>query len=728
MTGLNWNVLNEQQAEAVKHESGPLLILAGAGSGKTRVITYRIAHLLEKGVSAWNILAVTFTNKAAAEMRERVYQLTAGTARGVWISTFHSFCAQFLRTEGKFFGLEPNFTIYDQDDQKKLIKECLQELGFDEKKLPLSLLANRISRAKDQMMDAESFAISAAAAQDPQKETVAAVYTLYQKKLNRALALDFGDLLLKTVQLLQQHETLRRKYQERFHHVLVDEYQDTNRAQYVLSKTLAAQHKNICVVGDDDQSIYSWRGADIRNILDFEKDYQQVRVVKLEQNYRSTEPILTAAWKLVQNNRLRKDKKLWTERQSPKPVHFECLEDELSEASWIVSVIEKKIGEEGKNYADFALFYRTNAQSRVLEDTLRRRQIPYILVGNVRFYERAEVKDVLAYLKTAANPKDNISLKRIINFPTRGIGKTTIEAIERRALEQSCSMYEALCDDAFLYSLPLRARTALGMFRGNLSTWIKDSATLTVFQLLKNILHETKILSLLEENSKVDIENSVRLDNVQELLNATEEFEEKSELKTTAAYLEQVSLMTDLDSLGEKNNGVTLMTVHIAKGLEFPTVFLTGLEEGLFPLGEAQFDIDNLEEERRLAYVGMTRAKDELFLTAASSRKLFGQTHWNMPSRFILEAGIDPGVPIKNSSDSSENWDENSDSVPQKFSVAPTVETQSFRIGQRVRHPEFGLGRISDCSGSANDLKVTVQFESGSWKKLLIKYAPLQKV
>jgi DNA helicase-2/ATP-dependent DNA helicase PcrA len=721
-TNPNFGFLNEPQKEAVTYGDGPLLILAGAGTGKTRVITCRIAHLLERGVKPWNVLAVTFTNRAAAEMRERVHQLTKGAGAGVWVSTFHAFCAQFLRMEGPQYGLQRNFTIYDQDDQKQLIKECLSDLGVDEKKIKPGHLASKISREKDQLIDAASYAISASVSGDPNKELVASVYSLYQQKLKLAQALDFGDLIVKTVELLHENEPLRAKYQDRFHYLLVDEYQDTNRAQYVLTKMIAAKHKNICVVGDDDQAIYSWRGADIKNILDFENDYTGVKVVKLEENYRSTQHILSAAWNVVQNNRMRKEKQLWTSRKSDSAVEFEQLSSELEEARWVTGKIRELQEEKGYAPNQFSIFYRTNAQSRVLEDALRKAQMPYVLVGTVRFYERAEVKDVLAYLKLVVNPQDDLSFKRIINTPTRGLGKTTLSAMEAFAGSRSVSLYQSLSDPALLALFSPRTRESLTRFKAMIDGWIAERDTLQVSALVAKILGETRILSLLEEESKTDLEASARVDNVQELLNATKEFEQTTGQIAAADYLQQVALVTDADSMDGKKSGVTLMTVHIAKGLEFPVVFVTGLEEGLFPVGDSQFDLDELEEERRLAYVAMTRAKDLLFLTSAASRRIYGQTRWNQPSRFIREAGL---------SIETDLFDPEAGEGKQEYSFKETAQTsddKGYRVGMRVKHAMFGTGKITEKSGSGDELKVVVRFDSGDWKKLLVKYAPLEKV
>ena len=698
------------------------MILAGAGSGKTRVITYRITHLLEQGVKPWNILAVTFTNKAAGEMKERVTALSQEKGAGVWISTFHSFCAQFLRTEGSRYGLDRGFTIYDDDDQKKLVRDCLRELNLDDKKIKPGAVLNRISREKDQLMDAESFSIAALGSGDPQKQMLAGIYSLYQKKLESALALDFGDLIMKSVEFLQAYPDLREKYQERFRHILVDEYQDTNRAQYMLTKTLAARHQNLCVVGDDDQSIYSWRGADIRNILDFEKDYKAVKTVKLEQNYRSTAPILSAAWSLVRNNEQRKEKKLWTARESETPVKTEQLANELQEARFVADKILEVREDKGWGFQQFSVFYRTNAQSRVLEDALRSARIPYVLVGNVRFYERAEVKDVLAYLRLITNPKDDLSFKRILNTPPRGLGKVTLEALEKFSALRSIPLYQAMSDPEFLNTLGGKAREGILLFKKITGDLAARKDTLRASEMTRDVLERSGMLKILEEDAKNDLEAAERLDNVQELLNATAEFDEASEDKSTAAYLAQVSLLTTSDDKQDKADKVTLMTVHIAKGLEFTSVFLTGMEEGLFPLGEAQFGQEELEEERRLAYVGMTRAKEQLYLTCAASRRLYGQTRWNLPSRFIAEAGLK----VEGRPQTSDDDLISPDALPPR-SIRSGPKT-SLRVGDRVRHAEFGTGKVTDRSGEGVELKVVVVFDNGQWKKLLVKYAPLEKI
>ncbi len=631
--------LNAPQKEAVLHTQGPLLVLAGAGSGKTRVITCRIAHLIAESVPPWHILAVTFTNKAAEEMQNRVDQLTGGRGRGVLISTFHRFCAQLLRREGQAIHISPHFVIYDEHDQKQLIKDCLTELNLDEKKFKPGVLVSMISRSKDELIDAASYQIHALTSPDPFRQMVSSIYHLYQKKLTASNALDFGDLIMKSVELLRDKAEVREKLQERFHYIMVDEYQDTNRAQYVLIKTLAAKHRNLCVVGDDDQCVYVWRGADIRNILEFEKEYPESKVVKLEQNYRSTKAILDAAWNVVQHNQFRKEKKLWTDKTAGDPASATEFADERDEALAVASAIHQKVRSEDFRYADFAVFYRINAQSRVLEDALRRLEIPYKIIGSVRFYDRAEVKNVIAYLRIVVNPADTLSLKRIFNIPTRGLGKTSLEAIEKFAYEQPLSLFNALERAAEIPGITPRAKKAATEFHALLSTFIAKSDALNAQEMAQQILEATGYLKELEGDD--DTESQARAQNIREFLNAIDEYLERSEDKSTAGFLEQVSLVADTDEIESGPNYVTLMTVHLAKGLEFPSVFLTGMEEGLFPIGESDFSQEDLEEERRLCYVGMTRAKNQLQITWAASRRLFGHSRWNAPSRFIEEGKIE---------------------------------------------------------------------------------------
>ena len=736
--------LNTPQQEAVLHMQGPLLVLAGAGSGKTRVITMRIAHLIEQGVAPWQLLAVTFTNKAAEEMQHRVDQLVPGRGSGVVLSTYHRFCSKLLRQEGKAIGLSNHYVIYDEHDQKSLVKECLTELNLDEKKFKPGVLLSLISRSKDELIDAQSYEIHALADPDPFRQMVAGVYRLYQKKLAASNAVDFGDLILKSAELLRDHAAVREKYQDRFRYILVDEYQDTNRAQYVLTKTLAAKHRNLCVVGDDDQCVYVWRGADIRNILEFEKEYPEAKVVKLEQNYRSTERILDAARNVVRNNKFRKEKKLWTAKTGGDPVVADEFQDERQEALVVASTIKQGVVKDGLRYGDHAVFYRINAQSRVLEDALRRMEIPYKIIGTLRFYERAEVKDVLAYLRLVINPVDLLALRRVVNVPARGLGKTSLEQIERFAGEKHLSLFEALGRAHDMHALTGRARNAAVEFHTLVSTLIANRDVWSSHEMIRQVLEATRYLKILEEDD--DGESQVRAQNVRELVNAVGEYEERSSDKSTAGFLEQVSMVADSDeiestrhatggrppgSVVDGANYVTLMTVHLAKGLEFPFVFMTGMEEGLFPIGESDFSQEELEEERRLCYVGMTRAKKYLYLTWASSRRLFGHSRWNAPSRFIQEAGLSTNrteSPVSSPAVESEVREPVWDSYHAGLGTLDADLATPYQVGMRVRHPEFGEGKIIEKSGLGDSLKVMVLFDSGQWKKLLVKYANLERL
>ncbi len=706
------NDLNPSQREAVEHIEGPLLILAGAGSGKTRVITYRIAHLIEKNISPWNILAVTFTNKAAGEMRTRVDRLVGGKGKSVWISTFHSFAARLLREEIDKIGGSRHFVIYDEMDQLNLIRECTKELDVDEKRFKIAVAQALINRAKDNLVDADSFTIYGQASGDYFRRVIGDIYQLYQRKLKDNSALDFADLLMQAVRLFKERKEILEKYQERFRYIMVDEYQDTNHAQYLLTKLLAAKHKNICVVGDDDQSIYSFRGADLRNILHFERDYEDVKVMKLEQNYRSTKNILDMAWKVVKNNRYRKKKKLWTNREEGLPVEYALVDSEIDEANLVVEEMIRLMEEE-HILRDFAVFYRTNAQSRVLEDALRKAKINYAIVGGVRFYERKEIKDILAYLRIIVNPADSLNLKRIINVPRRGIGKKTLNYLEQYAHGYQKSLFETLTKVREIKGVPARITSQLENFIDLIEEFRRKSKKLAAKELTRLVIEETGYLSELASEDTVEAES--RIENVKELVSAVGEFEEQSEDKTIEAFLEQVSLITDIDTWDEESDRMTLMTLHLAKGLEFPVVFVTGLEEGLFPHADALFNQAEMEEERRLCYVGMTRAKERLYLTSASQRRLYGQWRWNEPSRFVLEAGL-----LGEKQSLAEK-----DMQPSPFSQ---VQADEWQVGGRVRHEEFGVGKILERSGSGDDTKITVLFENGQWRKFLVKYAPIKRI
>ena len=727
------NNLNAPQREAVLHGLGPMIVFAGAGTGKTRIITYRIAYLLSQGVPPWSILAVTFTNKAANEMRRRVDILVPGKGRSVWISTFHSFCAQFLRVEAEKIKLKNDFLIYDDSDQRQVLKECIRELNLDEKKFKPGRFVELISRAKDELLDADSYDIHSEVSNDLHRQVCAQVYKLYQKKLDMAAALDFGDLLMKTVFALRDSEALREKYQERFRYLLVDEYQDTNHAQYLLTKYLSAKHKNICVVGDDDQSIYSWRGADIKNILDFEKDNPDCKSIKLEQNYRSTPNILDPAWNVIQNNESRVPKKLWTENSEGTGLRlFENL-NETQEAQRITEEIEFIHTKEKCTLNDFAVFYRTNAQSRVFEDAFRRAGIPYSVIGSLRFYERAEVKDVLAYMRLVHNPDDDVSFRRVINVPRRGIGKNSTETLAVHAKGKGVSLWASLGSLADA-NLSAGAIKRFREFKTLIENLRADKDRMTVLEIAKNILDKTSYIKELEQEDSIESHN--RIENIYELINAITEFEKISPDRSLAGYLTSVSLVSDLDDLKDDASRVTLMTLHLAKGLEFKAVFIAGLEEGLFPIGEASFDKEEIEEERRLMYVGMTRAKEYLYLSWASERRVFGKTRWNLPSRFIEEAGLEikpriaPVAEARLAAATASSDDNGTDLnlfARRLESEMNIVEEHGpYSLGSRVRHDQFGEGKIIDKSGQGEELKLVVLFDSGQWKKLLVKYANLQ--
>jgi len=607
--------LNPQQKEAVLYTEGPLLVLAGAGSGKTRVVTYRIGYLLHKGVKPDNILGVTFTNKAAKEMRKRVEVLTGFCSQRLWISTFHSACARILRSHLK----NSNFTIYDEDDQVSLIKECLEELNFA---LQPKAVLSTISKAKEKIIRPQDYT-----PENFFQEKVKLVYELYQSKLEENNALDFDDILMKTIILWQDNPQILEFYQNRFRYILVDEYQDTNYVQYLFTKRLAEKHKNICCVGDDDQSIYGFRGAEIKNILEFEKDYDEVKIIRLEENYRSTQVILDMANRVISHNLGRKGKTLWTRKIGGQPVITYVGIDEHAEASFVIKKIIE-MSEQGSAFNDFAVLYRVNAQSRVLEEAFLKAKIPYSLVGGISFYGRKEIKDIVAYLNVIANPQDALSLKRIINVPNRKIGKITRQKIEDFAKGKGIPLYEAIKEIDKAGFLPRSTITSIKRFAELMENFISLKISKSVLELTKEVIDKTGYRQELETSQEYD-----RLDNLEEFLNSLEEFEATNEQKTIEAYLSNISLYTNIDTWEDELNKVTLMTLHSAKGLEFPYVFITGLEEGLLP----HMNAEDEEEERRLCYVGITRAKKQLFLTYARNRKLYGGG-FRMPSRFLLES------------------------------------------------------------------------------------------
>lgn len=747
----------------MRQTEGPVIIFAGAGSGKTRVLTYRIAYLLQSGVSPFRILAVTFTNRAAAEMRQRVWKLAGAGARDVWISTFHSLAVRILRQEARFLPYDRNFVIYDDDDQLTVMKHCLRELNVDDKKYrPRSLLA-AIGGLKNELIAPDDYARRA---RNPREQTVARVYTYYQAKLLQQNAMDFDDLLFQTVALFRAEPLVLQNYQHRFQYIMVDEYQDTNRAQYELVRLLAGGHRNLCVVGDDDQCIYGWRGADIRNILSFEKDYPEARIVKLEQNYRSTQRILTVANSIIAHNRGRKPKQLWTSNGTGEPVFCYQAVDESDEARFVMAVVEKLHREEEYQYRDFAVFYRTHAQSRAFEEECVRKNIPYRIFGGVRFYERKEIKDIIAYLRVVANPADEVSLRRILNVPRRGIGDAALARAEKIALQEDRSLAEVLAHAGQIPGLGARTVRALQAFFDMVERWRRQKDDLGIAGLVEKILEETGYRSLLEVEKTV--ESETRLENLKEFIGMARQYDEESTDKSLAGFLEQLALVTDVDNYRADENAVTLMTIHSAKGLEFPVVFLTGLEDGIFPHAHALGEEEELEEERRLCYVGITRAQQRLYLSWACRRFLHGSGVFREPSRFLAEIPEEflyPVIPAGGreipKTGTLENKPENKqqqerklpsvftgrdllDAVARKDEVTAvkgTVREQEaapeqackqdniFQIGDRVEHKKFGKGRVTETRiGPGGDLEIFVSFDTVGLKHLLVKYAPLQKV
>ena len=715
--------LNPQQKKAVQHKEGPLLILAGAGSGKTRVLTRRIAYLIEYyHVSPFNILAVTFTNKAAGEMKERVQSLLGRLEGSVWVSTFHSFCVRVLRREGGKIGYGSNFVIYDTADQRQLIKQVLQELNFDLKKTNPAAVLAEISRVKNELVTPETYASRVV---DFFMEITARAYTLYQQKLKENNALDFDDLIMKTVELFRDNPLVLEYYQNRFQYISVDEYQDVNTAQYQLVQLLAAHYRNICVVGDPDQGIYGFRGADIRNILDFESDYPDSQVIKLEQNYRSREKILQAADSVISNNLARKDKKLWTDRGAGKDINLYLAYNEKDEAAYICRKI-RDLSTAGYQYGDTAVLYRTNAQSRALEEFFLKYAIPYQIIGGLRFYDRLEIKDTIAYLRVIYNSADQISLLRIINKPKRGIGAGTIAKLQQYAEQNGLSLEQAGLNAGEIASLSASYRTKLVNFFRMIAGFREDAQSLTIDRLTEKILKETGYVAELEQAG--GIKEKARLENIQELFSVIQEFLKSGENNTLAGFLEEVSLLSDLDTLEDSEQFVTLMTLHAAKGLEFPVVFMVGMEEGIFPHVNSLMETEGLEEERRLCYVGITRAMDELYLTLARERMRFGEQQVNLPSRFLEEIpqellfeeerpeGVTAGPGEKQGGIPAPGGDKNNEQ-PQ----------YNYQPGQKILHPKWGIGTIIAVNENKG-LELKIKFARGNPKTLLAEYAPIQRV
>lgn len=721
--------LNKEQQQAVQHTEGPLLILAGAGSGKTKVLTVRIAHLLAQGVNPYEILAITFTNKAAKEMKSRVEGLVGDVANRIWLSTFHSFCAKFLRFElDNFLGYNSNFTIYDTSDSQAVIKAALKALNLDDKYYPVGAMIGAISDAKNKLLFASDFRKQA---RDFYQQKVADVYEYYERELRKNNALDFDDLLLVAVKLLQSNEAVLDKYSKRFRYVMIDEYQDTNHAQYLLAKLLASHWKNIAVVGDADQSIYAWRGADIQNILDFEKDYPNCTSIKLEQNYRSTKIILDAANAVIENNEGRPKKNLWTDKTEGVKIQHFMAQSEHEEAAFIGDTIAKKHDIHGVPYGDMAILYRTNAQSRVLEEALIKRALPYTMVGGTKFYDRKEIKDVLAYLRVLYNPFDDLSLLRIINVPKRSIGATTVAKLQDYARANGTSLFMTLTQLHLVDTIKGKTKEKLEEFGILIFTLVAEMEDKTVLDILESILDRTGYLAQLEEST--DPQDQARAENIGELLSVAKDFQDTNPTGTVEDFLEQVALVNDVDSFEQEESKVTLMTLHAAKGLEFPIVFLGGLEEGLFPHSRTLMNPEEIEEERRLAYVGITRAEKELYISNATTRTVFGRTSSYLPSRFIDEI---PEELVDSLRAKRKVPDDIKRHVPQHMSVTsrpvtkPIVRNEviaDWKIGDTAIHSKWGNGKVINVAGEGAGMKLTIEFPTQGVRVVMAKFAPVKK-
>ena len=743
------NGLNPEQQSAVKATDGPLLLMAGAGSGKTRVLTHRIAYLIvEKRVNPYNILAITFTNKAAREMKERIGRMMGGAAEEIWISTFHSMCVRILRRDIDRMGFNRNFTILDTTDQQSVIKGILKDKNLDPKKFDPRAILGSISSAKNELIDPEEYEKIAGGYFE---QTVSDVYTEYQKRLRKNQALDFDDLIMMTIQLFQRVPEVLEYYQRKFQYIHVDEYQDTNRAQYMLVKMLANRFQNLCVVGDSDQSIYRWRGADIANILSFEKDYPNATVILLEQNYRSTKRILLAANKVIENNLNRKAKNLWTENPEGNKLVYYRADSEQGEAQFVAGKI-KELTRDGKKLSDIAILYRTNAQSRVMEEVLLKSNIEYAIVGGIKFYDRKEIKDMLAYLRLISNPDDDISLQRVINVPKRGIGSSSVDKMANFAAMHDISLYKAL-DSVELIGLSPKITKAAREFRDLIGNYTNMQEFLSVTELVEEVLEKTGYREMLKAEKSLEAQS--RLENLEELLSVTKNFEDSSEDKSLVAFLTDLALVADIDSLdeeGEKTDSITLMTLHSAKGLEFPAVFLIGLEEGVFPHSRSLMEEAEMEEERRLAYVGITRAEQSLFITNAQMRTLFGRTNMNPASRFIAEIpedlieGVEPekrmntpfgsggrafgstGTSFGASRSSFGTSASPRKPVMRPVSAASGGEEIGWKVGDKAEHGKWGIGTVVSVKGQGEGTELDIAFPSPvGIKRLLAKFAPIKK-
>ncbi|HEO2978964.1 TPA: DNA helicase PcrA [Streptococcus agalactiae] len=749
--------MNDKQAEAVQTTDGPLLIMAGAGSGKTRVLTHRIAYLIdEKYVNPWNILAITFTNKAAREMRERAIALNPAT-QDTLIATFHSMCVRILRREADYIGYNRNFTIVDPSEQRTLMKRIIKQLNLDTKKWNERSILGTISNAKNDLLDEIAYEKQAG---DMYTQVIAKCYKAYQEELRRSEAMDFDDFIMMTLRLFDQNKDVLAYYQQRYQYIHVDEYQDTNHAQYQLVKLLASRFKNICVVGDADQSIYGWRGADMQNILDFEKDYPQAKVVLLEENYRSTKKILQAANNVINHNKNRRPKKLWTQNDEGEQIVYHRANNEQEEAVFVASTIDNIVREQGKNFKDFAVLYRTNAQSRTIEEALLKSNIPYTMVGGTKFYSRKEIRDVIAYLNILANTSDNISFERIVNEPKRGVGPGTLEKIRSFAYEQNMSLLDASSN---VMMSPLKGKAAQAVWDlANLILTLRSKLdSLTVTEITENLLDKTGYLEALQVQNT--LESQARIENIEEFLSVTKNFDDNPEitvegetgLDRLSRFLNDLALIADTDDSATETAEVTLMTLHAAKGLEFPVVFLIGMEEGVFPLSRAIEDADELEEERRLAYVGITRAEQILFLTNANTRTLFGKTSYNRPTRFIREIDdeliqhqglarpVNSSFGVKYSKEQPTQFGQGmslqqalqarkSNSQPQVTAQLQALNANnshetSWEIGDVATHKKWGDGTVLEVSGSGKTQELKINFPGIGLKKLLASVAPISK-
>ncbi|WLR48029.1 DNA helicase PcrA [Halobacillus litoralis] len=732
--------LNTEQREAVTHTEGPLLIMAGAGSGKTRVLTHRIAYLLsEKDVAPRNILAITFTNKAAREMKERVESLVGKDGEKIWMSTFHSMCVRILRRDIDRIGYDRNFSILDSSDQLSVIKQVLKEINLDPKKWDPRAMLGAISNSKNELMTAEDYEKQAG---NMHEEQIAQIYKGYQKKLRKNQSLDFDDLIMQTLRLFDEVPEVLESYQRRFQYIHVDEYQDTNHAQYQLVKHLASRYQNLCVVGDSDQSIYAWRGADIQNILNFESDYPKARTILLEQNYRSTELILDAANNVIDKNSGRKPKRLWTDNKGGEKIHYHQAGTEREEGLFVTDKIEDLVRQGKFRYQDVAILYRTNAQSRTIEETFVKAGVPYQMIGGTKFYDRKEIKDMLAYLRLIANPNDDLSFQRVVNEPKRGVGKTSMDKMLAYAADHDISLYEAAAEVDFV-GVSAKAAKAIMSFRKMIQTWAEQQEFLSATDMVQEVIDKTGYEEMLMNEKSIEAQS--RLENIEEFKSVTKNFEENAEDKTLVAFLTDLALIADIDSMNEDPSSVdtvTLMTLHSAKGLEFPVVFLIGMEENVFPHSRALMDEEEMEEERRLAYVGITRAEKELFISHAKMRTLYGRTNMNPISRFIHEIPEEliegkeqkEELPFFNKNRESTPFGTKPQAAPKKRAAKKPEKKSSggekigWQPGDKAQHKKWGEGTVVKVQGEGDAMELDIAFPAPTGiKRLLARFAPITK-